>query len=137
MTMPEHPPIPPALTPKEWADMARHGGPTSSRIFERSEPDEVADDAHSFMATANAALPDGDRRKITRAMVDAVEQSLWAQYGNGFTVDCLSYCRTCRRELPAGSMAFCDEHHADMLRALVAALAAMLPPYPPPYREAP
>jgi len=90
--------IPPALTAEEWAnsEFASHYGLATTslevdhkgRVFAHSEmADEdivvilnEAVDARAvlpkFIALANAALPDGDPRKITWAMVDELRE--WA-----------------------------------------------------------
>jgi hypothetical protein len=64
--------IAPALTPEQWADVAKYGV-----SYLRAEVGPVVlwngDDGPSvILALANAALPDTDPRKITWAMVDAL-----------------------------------------------------------------
>lgn len=68
--MPErHEPIAPALTPGEWAAMGKHG-PGARQNFSSALLRALgARNWAGVMALANAALQDGDRRKITRRHV--------------------------------------------------------------------
>lgn len=62
--------IPPALTKEEWAFADRHRALIAPEIL--GDP-MFATEAAKVIATNNAALPDGDPRKITWAMVDALQ----------------------------------------------------------------
>lgn len=98
--------IPPALTADEWAEIRTHPLPwgPSELIGEYASEGEYA----KALALANAALPDGDLRKITREDV----------------VKLRSIAADMRAERPADTWA--DD--ADVLEALAAKLAAILPP---------
>ena len=123
--------IPPALTPEEWeyvkgdpvyrALRMIEGGDDLSRA--RMTPDVVTGDAkiaHAVAALGNAALPDGDPRKITRADLAAVDDLRLA--ADQLATD---YDST-------------PEHRAESERLRLAAerlrakLAALLPPEDPP-----
>jgi hypothetical protein len=93
------PGIPPALTLEEWAS-ARTGDHSVSAILQYLEPEDMP----AIIAWANAALADGDPRKITR---DDVKELIGAADG-------------------------IDEEYGDGtgsgIRAVAAKLAALLPP---------
>lgn len=61
--------IPPALSPEEWQEAARHGYRHDVPALDASSPPE---ELHYSMAMANALLPAGDPRKLTQADVAAL-----------------------------------------------------------------
>lgn len=108
--------IPPALTPEEWAKVQRdtlmpYDAFDAISAFGMSRPSN-ADSAVALIALANAALPDRDPRKITRADVDALRQlagTVRIPTGDGMTF-----------LTPGGGPPWAT--------ALAAKLAALLPP---------
>lgn len=114
--------VPPALTPEEWAHRSGDIGPRVTRghaevyvvradgVVNQSDLVSIAhrgvcavgtSEVAALMALANAALPDGDPRKLTRADVRLVEDV----FGEAWD------------DIPA-------------YRALAAKLASLLPPEP-------
>jgi hypothetical protein len=111
--------IPPALTAEQWRDEQYIRSPWFSVSIHISGDDErgivtedggdstgayLPSDLHATLALANHALPDGDPRKITRAMVEEIES-------------CVRF---------AASIVVHGD--ASPARAAVAALRALLPP---------
>lgn len=93
-------PIEPALTAEEWADFAR-----SSRLARKGMLGAVLGSGQlpKVLAMANAALPDGDPRKITRDDVLILRQVVGAWF---------------------------PDWRMEALAELAAKLAALLPPKP-------
>lgn len=64
--------IQPALTPDEWADLARPAYAPGTLARDGYAMRLLPNRPLAFFAVANDALPDDDPRKITWAMVDEI-----------------------------------------------------------------
>ena len=99
--------VEPALTPDEWGELYVEGFSVSGGRLWNSADGQPVERPAALMALANASLPDGDPRKITRR--DAVLAEVCGRYGGneGWTL--------------SGA-------HLDELLALARKLRALLPP---------